>query len=91
MMQLVIARRGKVIFTASAGMADRERGVPLTDKTIMRMFSNTKMVVSVAAMILVERAQLHLMVERIGVHQDRLAKHTHTRLLARERRAKGGG
>ena len=60
MMQLVIARRGKVIFTASAGMADRERGVPLTDKTIMRMFSNTKMVVSVAAMILVERAQLHL-------------------------------
>ena len=60
MMQLAIARRGKVVFTASAGLADRQRGTPLTDTTIMRMFSNTKMVVSVAAMILIERAQLHL-------------------------------
>ena len=60
MMQLAIARRGKLCFTASAGLADRERNRPLTDRTIMRMYSNTKMVVSVAAMILVERAQLHL-------------------------------
>ena len=60
MMQLMIARHGKVVFTANAGFADRERQTPLTDRTLVRMFSNTKMVVSVAVMMLVERAALHL-------------------------------
>jgi len=44
----------------SAGAADLERGTELTDTTIVRMYSNTKMVVSAAAMVLVERAQLQL-------------------------------
>ena len=60
MMQLMIARHGQVVFTANAGFADRERQTPLTDRTLVRMFSNTKMVVSVAVMMLVERAALHL-------------------------------
>jgi CubicO group peptidase (beta-lactamase class C family) len=60
MMSVVVARRGRVVFEACAGKADVERGTPLRRDTIFRIFSMTKPIVSAAAMILLERAQIML-------------------------------
>jgi len=49
-----IVRRGKVLFSGGAGMADRERGVPFTADRVVRIFSMTKMIVAAAALRLYE-------------------------------------
>ncbi|MGA0152759.1 MAG: serine hydrolase domain-containing protein [Ilumatobacteraceae bacterium] len=58
--QLVIARDGKVAFTTSQGLADREANRPVADDTIWRIFSMTKPITSVAAMILWEEGRFEL-------------------------------
>ena len=45
---------------ASAGFADLERQTPLSEDTLIRIYSMTKAIASAGAMILVERAQLYL-------------------------------
>ena len=47
---LVIARGGRTICRMCAGYADVEAGVPLRGDTIVRLYSNSKVFTSVAAM-----------------------------------------
>ncbi len=58
--QLVIARDGKVAFTSTKGLADREANRPVADDTIWRIFSMTKPITAVAAMILWEEGRFEL-------------------------------
>lgn len=62
----VVARGGKIAHFSTLGSADIERGVPVRDDTIFRIYSMTKPVTSVAAMMLFERGvfQLHDPVHR---------------------------
>ena len=57
---MLIARRGKVGFFEAAGYQTPEKKRPMTARTIFRMYSMTKPIVSVAAMTLVEDGRLHL-------------------------------
>ncbi len=58
--QALVARGGDVAYFRSFGVADRERGVPVRDDTIWRIYSMTKPVTSVALMTLYERARFQL-------------------------------
>lgn len=51
---------GEVADVHHWGMASREAGTPMDDSVIFRIFSNTKLVTSVAAMMLVEQGHLDL-------------------------------
>ena len=55
-----IARRGKVAHLGLRGRADVERGTPLAEDTIFRIYSMTKPVTSVALMMLVEDGKVAL-------------------------------
>ena len=57
---VIVARQGKVVHFETYGMRDLARGKPMTPDTIVRMYSMTKAIVSVAAMILVEEGKLGL-------------------------------
>jgi CubicO group peptidase (beta-lactamase class C family) len=54
---MLIARRGKIAYRESVG-ALRPGGPPMTDDAIFRIYSMTKPIVSVAAMMLVEEGRL---------------------------------
>jgi len=56
----VVARRGKVVYSGSIGMADREAGRPMRSDTIFRIASMTKPVTSVAVLILYEEGRFLL-------------------------------
>ncbi len=56
----LISRHGDIVFYDKHGQADVEHGKPLVDDTIFRIFSMTKPLTSVAAMILVEEGRLSL-------------------------------
>ncbi|GAB3730716.1 serine hydrolase domain-containing protein [Amycolatopsis oliviviridis] len=56
----VVTRNGKVAHLASNGMRDIEAGLPVETDTIWRVFSMTKPVTSVAAMMLVEAGLIDL-------------------------------
>jgi len=58
--QMAVARHGRVAHTATYGHADAARSKPFADDTIVRLYSMTKPLTSVAAMILVERGLLAL-------------------------------
>ncbi|MBQ9120069.1 MAG: beta-lactamase family protein [Lachnospiraceae bacterium] len=58
--QLRVLKNGKEIYRYYTGMADMEAGVPVKEDTIYRMYSMTKPVTAVAAMILYERGLLDL-------------------------------
>lgn len=51
---------GRSLCRLEAGMADREAGRAITENTIFRLYSMTKPVTAVAAMILLERGELCL-------------------------------
>lgn len=57
----LVARRGRVAYLEAVGHADREKGVPMQLDTLFRIFSLTKIVTSVAALMLYEEGafQLH--------------------------------
>ena len=55
-----VARRGEPVFFATYGMRDLEAGLPVENDTLFRIFSMTKPITSVAAMILFERGKLEL-------------------------------
>jgi CubicO group peptidase (beta-lactamase class C family) len=57
---IAVARRGRVVHLAHHGLADLEAGRPVADDTIWRIYSMTKPIASVAAMMLYERGALEL-------------------------------
>jgi CubicO group peptidase (beta-lactamase class C family) len=59
--QTLVARHGQVAYLTSLGHADRERGKPMADNTIFRIYSMTKPITSVALMTLYERGYFQLM------------------------------
>lgn len=63
---VLIARRGEVAYFESFGFRDPETKAPMSNDAIFRIYSMTKPLVSVAAMILMEEGKLQL--------ADRVAK-----------------
>ena len=57
---VLVGRKGGVAFFGSTGMADKELGKPFQRDTIVRIFSMTKPVTTVAAMMLYERGAFQL-------------------------------
>ncbi|MDP9238713.1 MAG: beta-lactamase family protein [Chloroflexota bacterium] len=58
--QALVARHGSVAYFRSLGQMDRERGRPMADDTIFRIFSMTKPITSVALMTLYEQGHFQL-------------------------------
>lgn len=58
--QVAVGRHGRVAHHCSLGMRDRERGVPIGDDTIFRIYSMTKPLTSIALMQLFERGLFQL-------------------------------
>jgi CubicO group peptidase (beta-lactamase class C family) len=56
----LVARRGEIAHFSALGLADVERGVPLAEDTLFRIYSMTKPVTSVAFMMLVEEGAVAL-------------------------------
>jgi CubicO group peptidase (beta-lactamase class C family) len=56
----MVARHGDIAHLGLTGLADVERGVPLAEDTIFRIYSMTKPVTSVALMMLVEEGRIAL-------------------------------
>src|SRR5215468_1957071 len=57
---VMIARKGKLVYSRAFGMQDKAKGVAMKPDSIFRAYSMTKPIVSVAAMILVEEGRLGL-------------------------------
>ena len=57
---MMIARKGKLVYQKSFGFQDRDQAAPMTNDSIFRIYSMTKPIVSVAAMMLVEEGKLNL-------------------------------
>ncbi|MDA0170211.1 beta-lactamase family protein [Solirubrobacter taibaiensis] len=58
--QAVIARDGRIVHVAQGGMADIEASRPVADDTLWRIYSMTKPITSVAAMLLWEEGAFEL-------------------------------
>ncbi|HEY5663616.1 MAG TPA: serine hydrolase domain-containing protein [Ilumatobacter sp.] len=58
--EVAVGRRGRLAYHRSLGQRDRERGVPIGDDTIFRIYSMTKPVTSIALMQLFEQARFRL-------------------------------
>lgn len=56
----LIARNGHIVDFQAVGQRDREAGLPMEKDTIVRIYSMSKVITSVAAMILVEEGRLRL-------------------------------
>src|SRR5437764_931946 len=59
--QVMVSRRGKVAHLSSYGMADKESSRPVEADTLFRIYSMTKPVTSVAAMMLWEEGAFELL------------------------------
>lgn len=57
---VMIARRGQLIYSEAIGFQDKPAGKPMTSDAIFRIYSMTKPLASVAAMMLVEEGRLQL-------------------------------
>ena len=57
---VMIARNGKLVFSETLGQLDKAAGKPLTKDAIFRIYSMTKPLASVAAMMLVEDGKVQL-------------------------------
>ena len=57
---MIIERHGKLGYTANFGVRDPATKAPMSDDTIFRIYSMSKPVTSVAAMMLVEEGRLML-------------------------------
>ena len=56
----VVARKGKIAYWETVGLADREAAKPMRDDTIFRIYSMTKPIVGVALMTLYEEGKFAL-------------------------------
>jgi len=59
-LSVTVARRGSVAYSRWTGLADRERGTPMAEDTIVRIYSMTKPLTSVAIMMLYEEGRFQL-------------------------------
>ena len=57
---LLVARGGKLVYSAAIGMRDRTRQIPMTLDTRFRIASMSKPITSVAVLMLYEEGRLHL-------------------------------
>jgi len=57
---VLVARQGKVVYSEAIGFQDKEAGKPIAKDSIFRIYSMTKPLVSVAAMMLVEEGRIQL-------------------------------
>jgi len=58
--QVLIARRGKIVMHENLGFANIEENMPVTDETLFRIYSMTKPIVGVAMMMLYEDGHFSL-------------------------------
>src|ERR1700730_1110375 len=58
---LLLMRNGEIADTFAAGLRNLELGLPMSRDTIVRVYSMTKIVVSVAALTLLEEGKLGLL------------------------------
>lgn len=56
----MIARNGKIVYTESYGLSDREANKPMTEDAIFRIYSMSKPITSVALMMLYEEGRFFL-------------------------------
>jgi CubicO group peptidase (beta-lactamase class C family) len=56
----LIARRGRIVDVHVTGLRDREQQLPMTRDTIVRVYSMSKIVTSVAVLMLIEEGRLRL-------------------------------
>ncbi|MBO0877066.1 MAG: beta-lactamase family protein [Pseudonocardia sp.] len=56
----LVTRRGKIVHVGARGQRDAEAGLPVQSDTLWRIYSMSKPITSVAAMILVEEGRLEL-------------------------------
>ena len=71
----LVARRGKLCYLHCSGVADVETGQPIAQNTIVRLYSLSKPLVSVCAMVLYERGFFQLD-EPISYHLPSFANPT---------------
>jgi CubicO group peptidase (beta-lactamase class C family) len=57
---ITVRREGRLVYMARSGFRDLEAGLPVTDDTLWRIYSMTKPITSVAAMMLYEEGKLSL-------------------------------
>lgn len=57
---VAVIRHGEEVYRDAYGMADMERGVPVSDDTVFRLFSMTKPITSIGLLQLVERGIVKL-------------------------------
>ena len=57
---LLVARKGKLIYSEAIGFQDKGAGKPIEKNSIFRIYSMTKPIVSVATMMLVEDGRIQL-------------------------------
>ncbi len=56
----LVARKGKLVYSEAIGAQDKDAGKPMAKDSIFRIYSMTKPIVSVAAMMLVEDGRIQL-------------------------------
>ncbi len=56
----LVARKGKLVYSDAIGFQDKESGKPMAKDSLFRIYSMTKPIVSVAAMMLVEEGKIEL-------------------------------
>ncbi len=56
----LVARKGKLVYSEAIGFQDKEAAKPMAKDSIFRIYSMTKPLVSVAAMMLVEEGRIQL-------------------------------
>ena len=57
---VMVARRGRLAYAEALGSRDKAAGAPMSMDAVFRIYSMTKPMTSVAAMMLVEEGRLHL-------------------------------
>jgi CubicO group peptidase (beta-lactamase class C family) len=57
---VLVARKGKLVYADAVGFQDKAAGIPMAKDSIFRIYSMTKPLVSVAAMMLVEDGRMQL-------------------------------
>ncbi len=57
---VLVARKGRLVYSNAIGFQDKDTGKPMAMDTIFRIYSMTKPIVSVAAMMLVEDGKIEL-------------------------------
>ena len=72
----LIARRGKLVYLEALGAADREAHVPMRTDTVFRIASQTKALVAVGTLMLVEQGKL-LLTDPVGKY---LPEFAHTKV-----------